>query len=649
MIRCQFAGNSASYGGGAGGGTLNNCTLISNSASYGGGAAFCTLNNCTLTGNAAGSEGGGAYSCTLYNGIVYFNTASFGINHDNSAIFYSCTTPLPISGTDNITNDPQFVDRLAGNLRLTAASPCRNTGNNALTVGATDLDGNARTNQVTVDMGAYEFYGLELDYYYFNNPASGNPQNENVPGLGGTKFFEYSYDPLVPSYLYILAPPNRTTFLQTRFDFVNGGGEVYWEGFFYTNVVITNTAQFHGQPSSGAVTLEVWRTAFHPPSGWTNNSVYFAPQVHTAQGQFFMVTGLDGSDTNQLGITNNFIPPQRLYTGGPYSRDWSFAPTGAVGPAVQRSYLYHNNTSLNPQTEIIPTRTDAFLAPNYATTSTTFYVITDHPANTVPGQSLTVQIRIDYDNPEYGYNAQYHDFVFDQNLVLTSAPGFHGLPASGTHTVDLWRFDWPQPKSTNSPFAPFTNAFTVYYAPFIKTTVSALNPVQFQTDFTYLLGNSSLPANNYPINPQRYGDNPFGNDYSYLHQFVAGPDVDGDGIPDAWELQYFGSITNPAIANNDGDSHNNFEEYIADTIPTNAASFFPRIALTNPPPGTMSLVISSTSTGRVYGVYASTNLPQTPQAWTLVPPEKTGTASALTLTVTNVVPFRNLRTGVRLP
>ena len=63
----------------------------------------------------------------------------------------------------------------------------------------------------------------------------------------------------------------------------------------------------------------------------------------------------------------------------------------------------------------------------------------------------------------------------------------------------------------------------------------------------------------------------------------------------------------------------------------------------------MSLVIAPTSTGRVYGVYANANLLQSPQLWTLVPPEQTGTAASLTLTVTNNLPGANYRTGVRLP
>jgi hypothetical protein len=99
----------------------------------------------------------------------------------------------------------------------------------------------------------------------------------------------------------------------------------------------------------------------------------------------------------------------------------------------------------------------------------------------------------------------------------------------------------------------------------------------------------------------------------------------------------------------DGDGSGNADEFIAATDPTNSASFFPSATVTNALAGQMSLVIKPTSTGRVYGVYANTNLLQTLQAWTLVPPEQTGTATALTLTITNTLPAANYRTGVRLP
>jgi hypothetical protein len=160
---CTLTANSAhSDGGGAYVSTLNNCVLIGNSASYGGGAAWGTLHHCTLTANSATNFGGGAYFSGLDNCIVYYNTAAGRPNRPNyeqSSLNYSCTTPLPLTGSGNITNEPRFVSLTEGDLRLHADSPCINAGHNPYPYapGSTDLDGDPRIAGGTVDMGAYEF------------------------------------------------------------------------------------------------------------------------------------------------------------------------------------------------------------------------------------------------------------------------------------------------------------------------------------------------------------------------------------------------------------------------------------------------------------------------------------------------------------
>ena len=89
QLRADAATRAIMFGGGAYGGTLNNCTLTGNTGSdgggadllhaqqlhadwqlgggsYGGGAFDCTLNNCTLTGNSADRRRRGS-GCTLNN------------------------------------------------------------------------------------------------------------------------------------------------------------------------------------------------------------------------------------------------------------------------------------------------------------------------------------------------------------------------------------------------------------------------------------------------------------------------------------------------------------------------------------------------------------------------------------------------------
>jgi hypothetical protein len=193
LTNCVMTGNLAwsGDGGGAYGGTLNNCTLTGNSASwYGGGAIESRLNNCTLTGNSA-LEGGGAYGCLLNNCIVYFNSdPNDGGNYDpSSTLNYCCTTPMPTNGVGNITNDPLFVNYAGGNLRLQSNSPCINSGNNAYVVGSTDLDGRPRIVGGTVDMGAYEFQAPGMGEFIgwlqqYGLPTDGSADYADMDGNG---------------------------------------------------------------------------------------------------------------------------------------------------------------------------------------------------------------------------------------------------------------------------------------------------------------------------------------------------------------------------------------------------------------------------------------------------------------------------------
>ncbi len=64
---------------------------------------------------------------------------------------------MPANGTANITNEPQFVNWAAGNLRLEPNSPCIDAGDNGCVSSSADRDGRPRIIGRNVDMGAYEF------------------------------------------------------------------------------------------------------------------------------------------------------------------------------------------------------------------------------------------------------------------------------------------------------------------------------------------------------------------------------------------------------------------------------------------------------------------------------------------------------------
>jgi parallel beta-helix repeat protein len=168
LTNCTLTGNTAySGGGGAYDSTLNNCTLTSNSAFGGGGAYDSTLNNCTLTGNSVRGayleffSSGAAFHC-IANNCIGFGNMSYRFG--TLGPIYTCEdcySPGHLAA-NNWTGDPLFVDQASGNLRLQSNSPCINAGNNAYAAGSTDLDGNPRIVGGTVDIGAYEYQSLDL-------------------------------------------------------------------------------------------------------------------------------------------------------------------------------------------------------------------------------------------------------------------------------------------------------------------------------------------------------------------------------------------------------------------------------------------------------------------------------------------------------
>lgn len=124
-------------------------------------------------------------------------------------------------------------------------------------------------------------------------------------------------------------------------------------------------------------------------------------------------------------------------------------------------------------------------------------------------------------------------------------------------------------------------------------------------------------------------------------------DSDGDLIPNAWEiLHQLNPVTsNAPEANTDGDWMTDYEEYLADTQPTNDTSFLPPAYLNHD-----TLLVTDSSTNRLYDLWWTTNLLNESSGWTLLTPAQTGTGAALAFPFTNPPPDAAwFRTGARVP
>ena len=123
----------------------------------------------------------------------------------------------------------------------------------------------------------------------------------------------------------------------------------------------------------------------------------------------------------------------------------------------------------------------------------------------------------------------------------------------------------------------------------------------------------------------------------------------GDGLPDWWQVRYFGLNSGDAVssANPDSDPFNNEQEYTADTDPTNPLSFFYVEAMSNVPPSQFVCFLSST--GRTYTLLYGTNLVS--GTWTNLPANTDvhGNGELMPLCDTNSSATRFYRVQVQMP
>ena len=191
------------YGGGLAVATsdpeLNNLTLVNNYCGGGGGAgmqnafdAAPTLNNCIIWGN---------HALSMHNGdtVEYYKGSQVWLwGSDcrpvfiNGDIQYGMDTiegsyyMTPEHYVNMINADPLFVSEANHDYRLTANSPCIDTGTPDITglfIPDTDLGGGPRVYNDHIDMGCYEWYVLDVDEVVADGNSIAvypNPLNDNA-------------------------------------------------------------------------------------------------------------------------------------------------------------------------------------------------------------------------------------------------------------------------------------------------------------------------------------------------------------------------------------------------------------------------------------------------------------------------------------
>jgi len=113
----------------------------------------------------------------------------------------------------------------------------------------------------------------------------------------------------------------------------------------------------------------------------------------------------------------------------------------------------------------------------------------------------------------------------------------------------------------------------------------------------------------------------------------GGTDSNADGLPDAWERTYFGTLSVNPNADADGDGMSNKQEYLAGTNPTNALDKLKITAYTTASGGTNASLTWNSVLTRNYRIQKTTNLVS--QIWTdsglgVIPPAGSSITRAFT-------------------
>lgn len=131
---------------------------------------------------------------------------------------------------------------------------------------------------------------------------------------------------------------------------------------------------------------------------------------------------------------------------------------------------------------------------------------------------------------------------------------------------------------------------------------------------------------------------------SWIKSVVVDYDTDMDGLPDWWETAFAGDALSMAAADNtDGDGFTNYEEWLADTVPTNSASFPWIGAYTN-----AAQLVFGSSSNRQYQIEYRLDLADTNGVWGIEVPWFPGAHPQTEKTVTTLSGNRFFRLRVRL-
>jgi hypothetical protein len=611
--RCVLRGNQAltgyKQGGGGygqGGAVFRDCLFTGNRANEGGGLFLYggLAENCTLATNSANWKSGGVrfyYGGTVSNCVVYGNTAAsadpnWGYIYTTPSIAFTCTTPLP-AGPGNVAADPMFFGTGTYPWQLSPVSPCVDAAVAAgWTAGAVDLAGRKRQTGRGLDMGAYEVpyaYAVPagtptFPYDTWGTAATNIQLAINAVPLGVVMLTDGLYR--VAATLQVTNAVRLTSVNGSRATRLDGGGTLPVMTIGHTNAVIDSLTITNGRAAGGAgggIYVSV-------PGGTIRNCRVTGCHANAGGGVFFAAAG-GLADGGALTENDALGEPNGQGAGG-YGRSGS----------VFRNCLVAGNRGIEGG--------GLFLYGGMA----------EHC--TIAGNNATL------------YTG---GIRFYQGGAMSNSIAYRNTLGAGAS--DWGSFGTPLPQITRSCLTPdpgsgignvtgdpkFCNVVAGdYHLGYASAAIDGATASVLAFD----LDGASRPVDG---NFDGVAQSDMG---CYEYNPVL-TDTDGDQMPDSYEHQYGLNPTNAAdrTEDPDHDGHDNWEEYVADTDPSSAASILRIRAFTcqSDPPW---LGFFPASTNRLYVLEtctvlggAWTNIPGVPAVrgtggtnWFETPPMKTG-------------------------
>ncbi len=161
------------------------------------------LNNCTALyhyrspQNPNSSQPPLTDSCFITNSIIFGNLPYV----DYHSYFNHCCVSFNTNGSGNFTNNPLFMD---DSFHLTDGSPCINAGDTSSVTSLVDFDGRTRFVGNTVDIGATEFQGADIEPFISwlaqnNLPDDGSADDADSDGDNVNNWQEWLADTSRPT------------------------------------------------------------------------------------------------------------------------------------------------------------------------------------------------------------------------------------------------------------------------------------------------------------------------------------------------------------------------------------------------------------------------------------------------------------------